>query len=139
MKDSLEIVESRKGYHLQWYLVEEDDMGGNLGDMPCSASRGKYLENCEEDERIAFIVAEKSASSRDEADGFLWESKAAVTAALRDIKTSWSIQAKANKTKASTKVLLEKYTKALAACMLAGVSKEDLEQARKTAAEMVGK
>jgi len=136
MKDSLEIVESRKGYHLQWYLVEVDDMGGNLGDLPCNVSREKYLETCEEDERIAFLIAEKTATLRDEVDGFLWESKKAVTTALRDIKSSWSTQIKANKSKASSKILLEKYTKALSACLLAGVSREDLEQAWKTAAEM---
>lgn len=136
MKDTLELVEDRDyRYRLQWYLAEEDDMGGYLGDFPSTPE--EYLATCEDDERIAFLVAQKSAER--DSSGFYWDMKGKAVSALKEIKEAWKDHAQAKKKGADKGSLLAKYVSALATCLTAGATEEDLMNARKEAAVRAGK
>lgn len=141
--DNLEVIESKKGYHLQWYLTQEEDMGGNLGDIPEGTSREKYLSTCEWDERIAFTTAEVTATGRDSLDGFSWSSRTQAMVARKTILAGWkeylATKKACEKVGTTKKALLGAYTVSLAKCLAAKVSPEELAQAQKEAEALVQK
>jgi len=95
-KDKLLIVKNDYDYQLQWWLVEDDDMGLTIGEMQDS-DLGDEPEDREEWENwVAHKIAAKTAGVLPRRDGgaFLWETKRGVEQALKQIKLAWKTQAR---------------------------------------------
>jgi len=90
MKDKLIVVESDHGYkyRIQWYLVEEDDIGATLGEEPISKSPSKSedWENWKANTIAASRHPEKVL------EGFYWNSRSDATAILREINLAFKVK-----------------------------------------------
>lgn len=108
-KDHLEIISDHRGYRLQWFCVEESDYGAVVGEGFKAPTKNSDLEWYTAE--IVCYRALKADHDHEvfgrDAKGFWWDSRAAVTAALRQIKAEtkaalseapwpeWAIKAKA--------------------------------------------
>jgi len=90
-KDKLMVVEGDYEYMLQWWLVEDDDMGLTIGEMQ-EKDLGSEPEDREEWENwVAHQIAAKSDGVLPRRDGgaFTWDTKRGAEQALKQIKLTW--------------------------------------------------
>jgi hypothetical protein len=91
-RDPYLIVNDREGdkwkYRLSWYLPEEDDIGGSVGDASYTEVDLKALDASDVDCAIAYLALAKLAGIQRDVNGFFWETHAAAQTALRVVKTA---------------------------------------------------
>lgn len=84
-RDRLIIDDNDYGiYRIVWYLAENQDIGGVLGDEEYTDEQlAKCLSDEDRQHIVATIAASKTIDVRCDSNGYFWETKAQATMALR--------------------------------------------------------
>lgn len=75
-------------YRLSWYLPEDDDIGGNVGDLSYTESDLKTLGAGDVDCAIAYLAVAKLDGIQRDSRGVFWDTRAAAQSALRVAKAA---------------------------------------------------
>jgi len=74
-------------YRLSWYLPEDDDIGGSLGDPEYTEADLKTADADDVDSVIAYLAVSKMGVPKDY-NGFYWETRSQAQSALRIAKAA---------------------------------------------------
>jgi hypothetical protein len=108
MADTLMVTNEKQGeYRITWYIEEDQDLGGSLGDGQTYTQRDlEAASPCDWEHIKATMTASSTDGVERDMYGFFWTSRKAANAALRAVKAAindktnkpwpdWAIKAKA--------------------------------------------
>lgn len=75
-------------YRLTWYIPEDEDVGGSLGDMEYSESQLATSTSEDRDCIVAYLAAKSTEGAHRDTMGLFWETEAKARAALRVVKAA---------------------------------------------------
>jgi len=75
-------------YRLSWYLPEDQDFGGSVGDSVYTEADLKTAAADDVDCVVAYLTASKLDGVQKDYNGFFWESRSQAQAALRIVKAA---------------------------------------------------
>lgn len=79
---------SRDKLRLSWYLPQDDDIGGNLGEFIHTEADLLTASPEDIDEVIAYLTVAKMPNVESDFSGFYWETQKAAKAALSIVKAA---------------------------------------------------
>lgn len=75
-------------YRLSWYIPEDADIGGSVGDTVFTETDLRTFDADDVDCAIAYLAASKLDGVQRDHSGFFWESRSKAQAALRIVKSA---------------------------------------------------
>lgn len=75
-------------FRLSWFLPEDDDIGGSVGDSTYTEADLKTLDASNVDCAVAYLAISKSGTVRRDVSGFYWETRGEAQGALRIVKAA---------------------------------------------------
>lgn len=86
------VVDDREECHwkhrLSWYIPEDEDIGGSLGDEQYTEDDLTKVDASDVDCVVAYLAASKLDTVQRDHSGFYWETRSQAVAALRIVKAA---------------------------------------------------